>query len=163
LAAAGPGPSIGLAWTGGLPGTLRSARSLSLEHLASLVRGFAATYVALEFLDCSAEVEAFNRQPGARIAWWPQAVSSIDETAALVAALDLVISVTTATAHLAAALGRPTWVLVPSVPSWRYLWQGEEMPWYPSMRVLRGGGSREAVVAAALQRLNESLLRQDAR
>ena len=155
--AAAPRPRIGLAWTGGLPQTLRSARSLTLEDLAPLVLGFEATYVALEFLDCTTEVEAFNRCHGERVACWPDARASIDETAALVCALDLVITVTTATAHLAAALGRPTWVLVPSVPSWRYLWAGEEMPWYPSMRVLRGGGSREAVVQAALQRLRQCL------
>ena len=107
-------PRIGLAWTGGLPGTLRSARSLSLEDLAPLVRGFDATWVALEFLDCTAEVAAFNQKWGQRVSWWPEAVESIDSTAAAVCALDLVITVTTATAHLAAALGRPTWVLVPS-------------------------------------------------
>jgi hypothetical protein len=148
-------PKIGLAWTGGLPGTLRSARSLSLEDLAPLVRGFDATWVALEFLDCTAEVAAFNQKWGQRVSWWPEAVESIETTAAAVCALDLVITVTTATAHLAAALGRPTWVLVPSIPSWRYLWQGDEMPWYRSMRILRGGGSREAAVALALRQLTE--------
>jgi hypothetical protein len=100
-------------------------------------------------------VAAFNRKHGTSIVSWPQAVTSIDDTAAALSALDLVITVTTATAHLAAALGRPTWVLVPSIPSWRYLWQGDEMPWYPSMRILRGGGSREMVVARAAERLKE--------
>lgn len=157
LVGAGARPRIGLAWTGGLPGTLRSARSLGLHDLAPMVRGFDATYMALEFLDCTAEVAAFNRQGGSRIAWWPEAVASLDETAAVLSALDVVITVTTATAHLAAALGKPTWVLVPSVPSWRYLWQGDEMPWYPSMRILRGGGSRETVVALALERLRSDL------
>jgi tetratricopeptide (TPR) repeat protein len=157
--AASAKPRIGLAWTGGLPGTLRSARSLSLDDLAPLVRGFDATWVALEFLDCTAEVAAFNQKWGQRMSWWPEAVESIDATAAAVCTLDLVITVTTATAHLAAALGRPTWVLVPSIPSWRYLWQGEEMPWYPSMRILRGGGSRAAVVSAALQRLQQQGVR----
>jgi tetratricopeptide (TPR) repeat protein len=153
--AAMPRPRIGLAWTGGLPGTLRSARSLSLRDLAPMVGAVSATYLALEFLDCGAEVEAFNREHGARIEWWPQAVSSLDETAAVLAALDLVITVTTATAHLAGALGRPAWVLVPGLSSWRYLWEGDEMPWYPSVRVLRGGGSRQTVVALALQRLKQ--------
>jgi hypothetical protein len=153
--AAMPPPRIGLAWSGGLPGTLRSARSLSLRDFAPLVSAFSATYLALEFLDCGAEVEAFNRESGARIEWWPQTVSSLDETAAVLAALDLVITVTTATAHLAGALGRPTWVLVPGPSSWRYLWAGDEMPWYPSVRVLRGEGSRPAVVGLALQRLKQ--------
>ncbi len=139
----GPGVKVGLAWTGGLPGTLRAARSLPLEVLRPLVATPGATFIALEFLDCDAEVSAFNRPGDARVHWWPEAVKSIDETAALVSALDLVVCVTTATAHLAGALGRPTWVLVPTVPTWRYMWQGEHMPWYPSMRILRGQGDVE--------------------
>ena len=138
LIAAGPGRKVGIAWTGGLPGTLRAARSFSLEALRPLLAMPGASYLALEFLDCGAEVAAFNAAGGERMHWWPEALKTLDETAALVAALDLVITVTTATAHLAGALGRPTWVLVPSVPTWRYMWQGDRVPWYPSMRVLRG-------------------------
>jgi tetratricopeptide (TPR) repeat protein len=153
LEALGPQPKIGLAWRGGLPGTLRSARSLNLHDLAPLIRGFDAAYLALEFLDCASEVEAFNREEDRSVLCWPDAVSTLEETAAVLCALDLVITVTTATAHLAAALGRPTWVLVPSIPSWRYQWQGEQMPWYPSLRVLRGNGSGQAAVALAGERL----------
>jgi Flp pilus assembly protein TadD len=140
-AAAGPGSKVGIAWTGGLPGTLRAARSVSLEALRPLLATPGASFVALEFLDCGAEAAAFNGGGGERVHWWPEALKTLDETAALVAALDLVITVTTATAHLAGALGRPTWVLVPSVPTWRYMWQGERVPWYASMRVLRGHGA----------------------
>jgi Flp pilus assembly protein TadD len=138
---AGPGRKVGVAWTGGLPGTLRAARSYSLETLRPLLATPEASFVALEFLDCGTEVAAFNGGGDARVHRWPEALKTLDETAALVAALDLVITVTTATAHLAGALGRPTWVLVPSVPTWRYMWQGERVPWYPSMRVLRGHGA----------------------
>jgi len=155
LREAGPGRKIGIAWSGGLPGTLRAARSLPLEALRSLLATPGATFVAREFLDCSAEVSAFNSVETARVHWWPEAVKTIDETAALVSCLDLVISVTTATAHLAGALGRPTWVLVPSVPTWRYMWQGERMPWYPSMRILRTQGDREP--RALIGRTQEAL------
>jgi hypothetical protein len=48
-----------------------------------------------------------------------------------------VISVTTTVIHLAGALGRPVWVLVPARPGWRYLLEGERLPWYPSARMLR--------------------------
>ncbi len=147
LMGAGPGKKVGIAWTGGLPGTLRAARSFSLEALRPLLATPGASFVALEFLDCGAEVAAFNRGGQAHVHWWPEALKTLDETAALVSALDLVITVTTATAHLAGALGRPTWVLVPRVPTWRYMWQGERVPWYPSMRVLRAQpGQGEALI-----------------
>ena len=155
LDAAGAGLKVGLAWTGGLPGTLRASRSYPLQALSPLLSSPGATFVGLEFLDCSAAVEEFNRGGGGRLHWWPEAVKTIDETAALVSALDLVISVTTATAHLAGALGRPTWVLVPAVPTWRYQWQGERMPWYPSMRILRARemGGPAALIEAVRSRL----------
>jgi tetratricopeptide (TPR) repeat protein len=149
LAGLAPGRKIGLAWTGGLPGTFRAARSLELETLRPLLAQPGACFVALEYLDCSAEVEAFNRAGSERVTWWPEVRDSLDEAAALIAALDLVVTVTTATAHIAGALGRPVWVLVPSVPSWRYLWRGDTMPWYPTMRILRGHGSRDAVIDLA--------------
>ena len=51
--------------------------------------------------------------------------------------LDLVISVQTAVVHLAGALGKPAWVLVPVVPEWRYMAQGARMPWYPTVNLVR--------------------------
>jgi ADP-heptose:LPS heptosyltransferase len=68
---------------------------------------------------------------------WPEAIDDYDETAALVAALDLVISVQTAVVHLAGGLGQPTWALISAVPEWRYGAAGEVMPWYPSVRLKR--------------------------
>ena len=59
------------------------------------------------------------------------------KTAALISALDLVITVCSTVVHLAGALGRPTWVLAPHAPAWRYLLAGREMPWYPSVVLYR--------------------------
>jgi hypothetical protein len=132
----GSGLKVGLAWSGGLPSTLRAARSIALEALRPLFLP-GITFVALEFTDCTEEVAAFHAAGRERLTWWPEAVQTLDETAAIASALDLVLSVPTATAHLAAALGRPTWVMVAGAPTWRYLWQGERMPWYGSMRLLR--------------------------
>ena len=55
----------------------------------------------------------------------------------MMANLDLVISVDTATAHLAAALGRPTWTLIPLVPDWRWMLGRDDSVWYPTMRLFR--------------------------
>jgi ADP-heptose:LPS heptosyltransferase len=59
------------------------------------------------------------------------------ETAALVSCLDLVITVDTSVAHLSAALGRPTWILLPTVPDYRWLLDREDNPWYPTVRLFR--------------------------
>ena len=137
LADLGPGLKVGLAWTGGLPGTLRAARSLPLADLAPLLDTPAASFVSLELADPRTQLSALPPRLGSRIAWWPQAARNPDELAGLLCGLDVVISVPTASAHLAGALGKPVWVLVPRVPTWRYLWSGERLPWYPSATVLR--------------------------
>jgi len=56
-----------------------------------------------------------------------------------VSKLDLVITVDTAMAHLAGALGKPVWVLVPRAPDWRWLTERTDSPWYPTMRLFRAG------------------------
>lgn len=65
------------------------------------------------------------------------ALSDFAETAAAVASLDLVISVDTAVAHLAGALAKPVWLLLPHVPEWRWLIDRDDSPWYPTMRLFR--------------------------
>jgi tetratricopeptide (TPR) repeat protein len=137
LGAAPGAPCIGIAWTGGLPGTLRALRSLPLEALEPLLALRAARFVALELTDRRAEIERAHARSGVRIDFHPGVAARIDELAALVAALDLVVCVPTAAAHLAGALGRPCAVLVSGAPTWRYGWTGSGMPWYRSVRVLR--------------------------
>ena len=61
----------------------------------------------------------------------------LDTFAAQVAAMDLVITIDNSTAHLAAALGVPTWLLLPSAPDWRWQLSGDRSPWYPTMRLFR--------------------------
>ena len=64
-------------------------------------------------------------------------LSDFAETAAAISNLDLVISVDTAVAHLAGALAKPVWTLLPRVPDWRWQVRGETTPWYPTMRLYR--------------------------
>jgi ADP-heptose:LPS heptosyltransferase len=68
------------------------------------------------------------------------AIGDMADTAALIANLDLVITVDTAVAHLAGALGKTTWVLLPFAPDWRWLMERETSPWYPTMRLFRQPG-----------------------
>jgi ADP-heptose:LPS heptosyltransferase len=71
------------------------------------------------------------------------ALDDFGDTAALAACLDLVISVDTGVAHLAGALGRPTWTLLAYVPDYRWLLDREDSPWYPTMRLFRLSETRD--------------------
>jgi hypothetical protein len=77
------------------------------------------------------------------------ALADFDDTAAVLALCDLLITVDTAPAHLAGAMGRPVWVLVPFAPDWRWTLEGETTPWYPSVRLFRQPalGDWSAVIA----------------
>ena len=98
-----------------------------------------------------------NARAGTDVQHWPEAIDDYDETAALVCALDLVISVCTSLVHLCGALGRPVWVLAPRSPEWRYGIAGEAMPWYPSVRIVRQReyGRWDPVVEEVARRLGE--------
>jgi ADP-heptose:LPS heptosyltransferase len=64
-------------------------------------------------------------------------LEDFDDTAAIVSRLDLVVSVDTSLAHLAGALGKPVWILLPFLPDWRWLLDREDSPWYPTARLFR--------------------------
>jgi hypothetical protein len=88
-------------------------------------------------------------------------LASFADTAAAIAAMDLVISVDTAVAHLAGALGKPTWILLPHVLDWRWFYEREDTPWYPTARLFRQTRSRDW--ASVLDRLPLELERFAAR
>src|SRR5204863_2880742 len=64
-------------------------------------------------------------------------LGDFSDTAAVIANLDLVIAVDTAVVHLAGALGRPVWAMLPFAPDWRWMLDREDSPWYPSLRLFR--------------------------
>ena len=82
-------------------------------------------------------------------------LTDFTETAALVSCLDLIITVDTSVAHLAGALGRPTWILLPYTPDYRWLLDREDSPWYPSVRLFRQTESRE--FESVLDRVRDEL------
>jgi ADP-heptose:LPS heptosyltransferase len=137
LARLGPGRKIGISWRGGAPRTRRTLRTAALAELAPLWAQKDTVFVSLQYGDCSDELSEFVTQTGNAVTHWQQALDDYDETAALVCALDLVISVQTAVVHLAGALGKPVWVLVPAVPEWRYMAHGARMLWYPTVNLVR--------------------------
>jgi tetratricopeptide (TPR) repeat protein len=137
LAALGPGPKVGIAWRGGLYKTGRALRSLSLESLLPVLRVPGVGWVNLQHRDHARELEQIHVHHGVQVARWDDALADLDETAALVHGLDLVITVCSTVVHLAGALGRPVWTLTPHAPAWRYLFEGDSMPWYPNVRLFR--------------------------
>jgi ADP-heptose:LPS heptosyltransferase len=95
--------------------------------------------VSLEYVDHADHIEAFRKKTGIQIHEWKRATQTqdYDDTAGLVAELDCVVSVTTAVIHLAGALGKDCFCLVPSLPRWFYRIEGDSLPWYKSVRLYR--------------------------
>jgi tetratricopeptide (TPR) repeat protein len=129
--------NVGVAWRGGMTSTRRSLRSLVLEQLLPLLQLQGVHFVSLQHDATAEEVAAITASRHVMLDHWPEVVADLDETAALVSALDVVVSVCSATVHLTGALGRRAWVMVPAVAEWRYLDSGDTMPWYPSIRMFR--------------------------
>lgn len=159
LSLLGPGAKVGISWTGGVRKTRRGLRSLPLDRWLPILHVPATHFVSLQYTpDAGAAAAALHERSGIRVEHWNEAVDDYEETAALVCALDLVISVCTAVIHLGGALGRPVWVMAPYSPEWRYGFSGDTMPWYPAVRIFRqpAFGEWEPVtesVAAELRRL----------
>ena len=130
---------VGLAWSGN-PGHLNDHnRSLPLRTLVRL-RDLDAGIISLQ-KDPGADDKALLDQAG--IIDLTADLTDFAETAALVSCLDVVISVDTSVAHLAGALGRATWTLLPYSPDFRWLLDGDDSPWYPTMRLFRQSESRD--------------------
>jgi hypothetical protein len=126
---------VGLAWTGDPRHHRNLARSFPLELL---IPKFECTNIAFYNLQVGHGSEGIRKiQTSARIIDHTNQISDFSDTAALMMELDLVISADTAVAHLAGALGRPVWTLLPFVPDWRWGLEGETTPWYPTMRLFR--------------------------
>jgi tetratricopeptide (TPR) repeat protein len=156
----GPGLKIGLSWRGGTAFTHRQRRTLPLELLAPLLRTPGVRWVNLQYGDRKQELESLREREDVSVADWPEAIDGdYDETAALVAGLDLVISVCTSVIHLAGALGGRAWVMVPFAPEWRYGLGGETLPWYPGIRLFRQGtaGSWQDVIGKLQNELDNEL------
>jgi Tfp pilus assembly protein PilF len=146
---------VGLAWRTNNAKTGR-LRSIDLPMLAPLWSRRDIQWVSLQYGEHDAlESEASKAGAPLIIDRSVDQFADLDRFAAQVAAMDLVITIDNSTAHLAGALGVPTWLLLPSSPDWRWLAEGERSLWYPSMRLFRQAkaGEWEAVSADVGERL----------
>ncbi len=149
-----PDVRTGLVWSGSTGHSNDHNRSLPLEDfMAALPAGM--QFVCLQKEVRTADQPLLDACPN--ILQVSAQLNDFSDTAALVAGLDLVISVDTSVAHLAAAMGKPVWLLLPFVPDWRWMLDRTDSPWYPSMRLYRQPGPGQW--APVLDRLHQDLLR----
>ncbi len=143
---------IGIAWAGARHNTNDRRRSCALVALAPL---FSIDDVAWFSLQKGDGEEEISSVAGANKLISLDSRNDFDGTAAMISALDLVISVDTSIAHLAGALARPTWILLPFAPDWRWRTTGNASPWYPTVRLFRQ--SRHGDWAGVVGNVAESL------
>jgi tetratricopeptide (TPR) repeat protein len=131
-------PRIGIAWSGSRTHVNdRRRRSMQLEEWVTLFESDASFVSLVKDVreDDRETLRALNASGTLRDV--SDSLASFADTAALIAELDLVICIDTAVAHLAGALGKPVWILLPYSPDWRWLLNRTDSPWYPSARLFR--------------------------
>jgi len=154
---ASPGLKVGLVWAGNSRehdaqhAAIDARRSIPLACMAPILSTRGCSFFSLQKGPASAEL----RDSGAKIRDFSLQWSDFADTAALLANLDLVISVDTAVAHLAGALGKPIWLLNRHDSCWRWLWGRDDSPWYSSLRQFRqpAPGDWQPVIAAVAMAL----------
>ncbi len=135
LVADGGGFRVGLVWSGNPEHKNDRNRSIPMEKLVPLLDTDRVLFYSLQK---GKAAEVLNGGTyGRRIIDYTEDLNDFADTAALLANLDLVISVDTAVAHLAGAMGRSVWLMLPHAPDWRWLLKRDDSPWYPTMRLFR--------------------------
>ena len=149
---------VGLVWAGDSTLQGDNMRSLHFDHLRSLLEVPGVTFYSMQV----------GKAAAAQLAVAPQVVDfteelfDFQETAALAANLDLVISVDTSSAHLVGAIGKPVWLLNRFNTCWRWLLERSDSPWYPTMRIFRQSrlGDWDSVVAEVKLALEAKVARR---
>ena len=143
---------IGLAWAGRSTHKNDANRSLEVASLKPLLDMTDIAWVSLQ-IDSRQNESAIWAQGSIRDI--RDQIKDFADTATAIADMDLIISVDTAVAHLAGALGKPIWVLLPFAPDWRWLLDRDDSPWYPTMKLFRQEtpGDWEGVINRVLKAL----------
>jgi tetratricopeptide (TPR) repeat protein len=145
---------VGIAWAGNPRYKADSRRSTNLETFFPMLRTPGITWVSLQK---GAPAEQLSSLPGNAFVWDGSSHDQdLAETAATVATLDLVITTDTCIAHLAGAMGKPVWILLPHIADWRWMQDVDTCPWYPTARLLRQRepGDWDELVARVTRRLS---------
>ncbi len=148
-------PLVGISWRRANGAALSDAKTLPLDQWGPLLHVAGATFVNLQYGDCAADLDAAAEKFGVRIVSDPTVdpLMNLDAFAAQVAAMDLVISTSSTTAHMAGALNIPAWTLLPiGLGSlWHWFLERSDSPWYPGMTLFRQStrGDWETVLETA--------------
>ena len=150
-----PRPWVALVWAGRPTHFNDANRSLTLAQLAPLALP-GVTFLALQ--KGPAAAQARTPPAGMHMVLLDDEITSFEDSAAILSLVDVLISVDSSPVHLAGALGKPAWVLLPRVPDWRWLLDRTDTPWYPQLRLFRQRTPGDwqpvlAEVAAELARL----------
>jgi hypothetical protein len=139
LARLGGALKVGISWSGGKDAETRRRRSIPLELWRPLFQVSGVQFVNIQHGWAAAEATKANERFGIPLDDGSDCnpLQNLDDFAAKLAALDLILTVDNSTAHLAAAIGKPVWTLLPFAADWRWMLDRENTPWYPSMRLLR--------------------------
>ena len=145
-------PTVGIVWRGNPE---PPNRSVPIEHLQQLFAMSGVRFVSLQREQTAAESRVLERFP--QTLSLGDTLTSFDDTAAVIGAVDLVITIDTAIAHLAGALGATTWVLLKAGADWRWLLDRGDSPWYPTARLFRQPrlGDWDTVIARVRAKLAE--------
>jgi hypothetical protein len=127
-------PRVGLVWSGSPGHKDDRDRSIPLAQVIELL-SVPAQFVSLQKDVRSADRLILEGQGG--VSHFGEALNDFADTAALIELMDVVIAVDTSVAHIAGAMGKAVWILLPRDPDWRWLLQREDSPWYPSARLFR--------------------------
>src|SRR5262249_46041683 len=149
------GLRVGLAWSGHRDNARDHERSIPFARLAPLLSVPGIRFVSLQKDIRATDADDFRRCRN--LIDLRAELHDFADTAAVIAQLALVITVDTAVAHLAGAMGKPVWVLLPRVPDFRWLLDRTTSPWYPSARLFRKGQADtwDDVIAAVATELAE--------
>jgi len=129
-----PGLKVGLVWAGSANHINDARRSIDLAHLRPLLATPRVTFVSLQVGPRAADIATL---PSDTLHDVSAELTDFAETAGAIRNLDLVIAVDTSVVHLAGALGKPAWVMLPFSPDWRWLLERDDSPWYPTVRLYR--------------------------
>lgn len=155
--------NVGLSWRGGAAQRAREARSIPLERLALLFRHQDINFINIQYGDHQEEISRFNAGIERQLISYDEIdpLQDMDGFAALLGALDLVITVDNSTVHLAGALGVPTWLLLPAHADWRWLRGCDDTPWYESVRIFWQPAPERETWAEVIQRIDGQLVSVD--
>ena len=131
---------VGISWkSAGINQRRALLKSTILEDWASILLQQDCYFINLQYGDVKEELEQFHLQTDLMIYQDVEidSLGDLDDFAAQISALDLVISTSNTTMHMAGALGKQVWTLLPYIPGWRWMLEREDTPWYPSMRLFR--------------------------